>query len=101
MPFHLPIDLHLDSCTTPNGRMHPLTSARTEQVPCYVSAKYNWPMPLPPLPDLRFALRGLLDQVPRGRVTTFGRLADALGDVVAARWVADFLWNDRSASDWP
>jgi deoxyribonuclease V len=58
-------------------------------------------MPMPPPPDLRIALRRLLDQVPRGHVTTFGRLAEALGDVVAARWVADFLWNDPTASDWP
>ena len=56
---------------------------------------------MPPPPDLRIALRRLLEQVPLGHVTTFGRLAEALGDVVAARWVADFLWNDPNAGDWP
>jgi deoxyribonuclease V len=59
------------------------------------------PMPLPPISDLRVSLRSLLRQVPAGRVTTFGRLALALGDVVAARWVADWLWNDPAAGDLP
>lgn len=33
----------------------------------------------------------LLQQVPAGRVTTYGALARALGNVKAARWVATFL----------
>lgn len=36
-------------------------------------------------------LRQLLGQVPKGRVTTYGALAAALGDPVAARWVGHFL----------
>src|SRR5262245_32490990 len=46
---------------------------------------------LPPLPDLTGMLDQLLDQVPVGRVTTFGDLATTLGDVRAARWVAEAL----------
>jgi deoxyribonuclease V len=46
---------------------------------------------LPPLPDLTELLAQLLDQVPAGRVTTYGDLATALGDVRAARWVAQAL----------
>ena len=41
----------------------------------------------PPVPDLAACLDGLLRQVPRGRVTTCGDLADALGNRIAARWV--------------
>ncbi|MDZ4685258.1 MAG: endonuclease V, partial [Planctomycetaceae bacterium] len=37
------------------------------------------------------ALRTLLAQIPRGCVTTFGDLATALGDIAAARWVAQWL----------
>jgi len=40
------------------------------------------------IPDISAALHGLLRQIPRGRVTTFGDLAEALGDLSAARWVA-------------
>jgi len=43
------------------------------------------------LPDMAWHLRELLRQVPRGRVTTYGALAAALGDAVAARWVGHFL----------
>lgn len=46
---------------------------------------------LPSLPDLGEALRHLLTQVPAGCVTTFGDLAQHLGDVQAARWVAEIL----------
>lgn len=42
-------------------------------------------------PDLQSALACLLEQVPSGRVTTYGRLAEALGAGVAARWVGSFL----------
>lgn len=41
--------------------------------------------------DLPRELRRLLRQVPRGRVTTYGRLAAALGDRAAARWVGAYL----------
>lgn len=43
------------------------------------------------VPDLFAALRELLMQIPRGRVTTYGDLARALGNVKAARWVATCL----------
>ena len=49
------------------------------------------PCTLPPIPDLVLALRELIDQVPRGRATTAGRLASALGNPVAARWIGHYL----------
>lgn len=39
-------------------------------------------------PDLAAELRSLVLQIPRGRVAAFGDLAEALGDLQAARWVA-------------
>jgi deoxyribonuclease V len=49
------------------------------------------PIALPPIPDLVLALQRLIDQVPAGRVTTPGRLAAALGNPVAARWIGSYL----------
>lgn len=46
---------------------------------------------LPEIPDLRLCLAELIRQIPRGAVTTFGDLAEGLGDIVAARWVATVL----------
>ena len=46
------------------------------------------PPPRVPTPDLTAELRGRLRAVPRGRVTSFGRLAAALGDPKCAVWVA-------------
>lgn len=46
---------------------------------------------LPPTTDLPRALAELLQQVPRGRVTTYGELARALGDKSAARWVGTWM----------
>ena len=43
------------------------------------------------LPDLEAQLNTLLAQIPRGRVTTYGDLADALGLRSAARWVGEYL----------
>ncbi len=43
------------------------------------------------LPDMSAELDRLLGQIPRGRVTTYGDIAEALGDVKAARWVAEAL----------
>ena len=43
------------------------------------------------IPDLGVALSRLLDQIPRGKVTTYGRLANALGDRIASRWVGEYL----------
>ena len=40
------------------------------------------------VPDLFAALHDLLAQIPRGRVATYGDLAEALGAVGAARWIA-------------
>jgi len=47
------------------------------------------------LPDLRSEVLSLLRQIPRGRVTTYGDLARALGDEQArsARWLGEFLKN--------
>ena len=36
-------------------------------------------------------LRELLQQVPFGQVTTYGDLAEALGDIAAARWIGGWL----------
>lgn len=50
------------------------------------------------LPDLPGRLRRLIAQVPAGRVTTCGGLADALGNRIAARWVGQFtLDHDHTA----
>ncbi len=43
------------------------------------------------IPDLPGALKSLLVQIPAGRVSTYGDLATALGDVRAARWVGTYL----------
>lgn len=43
------------------------------------------------LPDVAWHLRQLLAQVPEGRVTTYGTLAAAMGDPVAARWIGYFV----------
>jgi deoxyribonuclease V len=48
--------------------------------------------------DLEAELTALLAQIPRGRVTTYGDLADALGLRSAARWVGEFL---RVHAHWP
>ncbi len=52
------------------------------------------PWPLPCLPD---CLEALIRQVPRGRVTTYGTLAEGLGDRIAARWVGQFLLGEAGA----
>jgi len=43
------------------------------------------------VPDLRASLQQLLLQIPVGKVTTFGRLAEALGDSSSARGVAHWM----------
>lgn len=45
----------------------------------------------PEIPNLPAELQRLLRQIPRGKVTTYGTLATALGDVKAARWVGEYL----------
>jgi deoxyribonuclease V len=53
----------------------------------------------PDVPDLKTCLRRLLAQVPAGRVTTCGDLADALGNRIAARWVGHYaLHHDHGPS---
>ena len=49
-----------------------------------------WPSELK-LPDLPRELERLLAQIPQGRVTTYGDLADALGTRSASRWVGEYL----------
>ena len=56
------------------------------------------PTAFPPIPDLVLALQRLIDQVPRGRVTTPGTLASALGNSIAARWIGyHLLHHDHDA----
>jgi len=52
------------------------------------------------LPDLAEHLRQLLQQVPRGRVTTYGALAAALGDPIAARWVGQAVCEQGEDAAW-
>jgi deoxyribonuclease V len=48
-------------------------------------------MPIPfDIPDLECELRGLLKQIPAGKVATCGMLAKALGSAPAAKWVGHF-----------
>lgn len=56
---------------------------------------------LPPLPDLPAELEALWQQVPRGRVTTYGDLAEALGNRVAARWVGHHALHHAHHADCP
>jgi deoxyribonuclease V len=53
-------------------------------------------MPIPfDVPDLECELRGLLGQIPAGRVATCGQLAAALGSPMAAKWVGHFALHHR------
>ena len=53
------------------------------------------------IPNLESELRELLAQVPAGRVTTYGDLADALGLRAAARWVGEYLREHEHAPGCP
>lgn len=53
------------------------------------------------LPDLEHDLMELVGQVPSGRVTTYGTLAEALGNPVAARWVGHYLLHHEHQPDCP
>lgn len=55
----------------------------------------------PEIPDLPAALEGLLAQLPRGCVTTYGDLARGLGDAGAARWVGEYLVDHPHAAHCP
>lgn len=56
---------------------------------------------LPHLPDMPSALVGLVRQIPAGRISTYGGLASALGDRIAARWVGQFLLHHDAQMDCP
>lgn len=56
---------------------------------------------MPSLPDLVEELKSLLRQVPGGRVTTYGRIASALGSVLAAKWVASWIIAEPWGNDVP
>ena len=51
------------------------------------------------LPDLPDQLLKLVAQIPTGRVTTYGDLADALGDRIASRWVGHFLLHHSHGTE--
>ena len=53
------------------------------------------------LPDLRKQLEALLAQIPPGRVATYGDLADALGNRIAARWVGHFMIHHEHGAACP
>jgi deoxyribonuclease V len=53
------------------------------------------------IPDLPVELDRLLRQIPAGSVTTYGNLARALGDVVAARWVGEYLASHPHTEECP
>jgi deoxyribonuclease V len=53
------------------------------------------PYPAIPIPEMAEELQRLLAQVPRGRVTTYGALAEALGNRIAARWVGQWMMHHR------
>ena len=55
----------------------------------------------PKVPDLTRHLHDLLAQVPPGRVTTCGDLADGLGNRIAARWVGHYALHHDHANACP
>lgn len=59
------------------------------------------PVTFPPLPDLAAELAALLVQIPRGCVSSYGDLAEALGDLAAAKWVAGALSQRDRGSELP
>lgn len=65
------------------------------------SAIRNQKSKIPPIPDLSQHLRDLLEQIPSGRVVTYGQLAESLGNIVAARWVAMQLLDTEFTVDLP
>ncbi len=58
-------------------------------------------VPLPPTPDLTECLLRLVCQIPPGQVATFGDLADALGNPVAARWTGRTAAEQASSETCP
>ena len=53
------------------------------------------------IPDVCAELWQLAAQIPRGRITTYGDLADALGDLTAARWVAEEMLDHEHSARCP
>jgi deoxyribonuclease V len=51
------------------------------------------------VPDLALELQRLMAQVPAGKVTTCGALAEALGSEMAARWIGHFLLHHDHPAD--
>ncbi|MDB5339401.1 MAG: Endonuclease [Planctomycetaceae bacterium] len=56
---------------------------------------------MPEIPDLPAALRLLVEQIPPGRVATYGQLAEALGSSHAAKWVASWLIEEPPTARCP
>ena len=50
---------------------------------------------LPQNPDLSEKILSLLEQIPSGRVTTYGDVARAIGDVRASRYVGELMLSHR------
>ncbi len=57
--------------------------------------------PADPPPDIRSLLWDMLRQIPRGSVTTYGALAESLGDRAAARAVGSLLSENPTPPDPP
>jgi deoxyribonuclease V len=55
----------------------------------------------PAVPDLTLCLWRLLSQLPPGRVTTCGDLADALGNRIAAKWVGHYSLHHEHDANCP
>ena len=68
-------------------------SPSPQPVPSQTSATGPMSQPFGEIPDMARLLGDLLAQVPAGRVTTYGQLAEALGNRIAARWVGHFAMH--------
>ena len=83
-----PAEARGDKCPLPNG-----------EGACFNRATLKSESAMPPfpleIPDLAAALRTLIAQVPAGKATTCGGLAEALGNPVAARWIGHFLLHHQ------
>lgn len=73
-------------CAAPSAAARP--TATTGQTPPFCT-----------VPDLAAELKQLLAQIPAGRVSTYGDVARALGDVKAARWVGEYLLKHAHDED--
>lgn len=56
---------------------------------------------MPEIPDLTAALRLLVEQIPPGRVATYGQLAETLGSSHAAKWIASWLIEEPPTAHCP